>query len=244
LAEGAGLDAQGRHSHNITVTTIGGPGTAVELIGGNQLYSTSSGVIATTVESEHTHNIVHTHNIGHTHGTGHTHGIAHDHGIAHTHGIGHTHGISHTHGIDHTHGYAHTHGTAHTHGIAHTHGTAHTHGIDHTHTITHTHTFTPVVDTVYGIYRESALNTYAITDLEYRVNAGSWADLSGATSLGGGWYRLGITASVYSSTTFRPLQERNTLQIRRKSAAVADKTVTVDAQLFIRQTIQAVAYTA
>jgi hypothetical protein len=55
---------------------------------------------------------------------------------------------------------------------------------------------------------------------------------------------LGITASVYSSTTFRPLQERNTLQIRRKSAAVADKTVTVDAQLFIRQTIQAVAYSS
>lgn len=93
----------------------------------------------------------------------------------------------------------------------------------------------------YGIFREDAGNTFAITDLEYSVNGGSWADLSGATSLGSSWYQLDITSLVQNSTTFRPLQESNTLDIRKKSGA-ASKTASIDALLSVRNIIQTIAY--
>lgn len=90
-------------------------------------------------------------------------------------------------------------------------------GGSHTHTVTvpsHTHTVTPVITTVYGIYRESAGNTYDLTELEYRVNSGAWAALSAATALGDSWYRLDITPAIQDADTLLPTQESNTVEVR------------------------------
>jgi len=113
----------------------------------------------------------------------------------------------------------------------------------HTHTVAdHTHSVTASVSAIYGIFREVAGNTYGIVDLEYRVNGGSWANLSGATSLSGGRYRLDLTALVSSTVTFRPLAEDNLLEIRRKSSSAANKTVAIRARLSVRNIIQAISY--
>jgi hypothetical protein len=113
----------------------------------------------------------------------------------------------------------------------------------HTHTVAaHTHDVTAAISAVYGIFREIAGNTYVITDLEYRVNGGSWANLSGATALSGSRYRLDLTALVSSTTTFRPLAEDNLLEIRKKAAAAASKTVAIRARLSVRNIIQAINY--
>ncbi len=101
---------------------------------------------------------------------------------------------------------------------------------------------TPSITTTYGIFREIAGNTYVIADLEYQVNSGSWADLDGATDIGGSWYQLDITAALQVAGTLRPVQESNTLNIRKKAAAAADKTVTVDSLLSVRNIIQGIAY--
>lgn len=95
----------------------------------------------------------------------------------------------------------------------------------------------------YGLYRESSGNTYAITDLEYRVNGGDWADLDDASSVGGSYYELDITADVSSSTTFRPNQENNLIEIRRTTAAGTGKTAMILAKLGVRNIIQSIAYT-
>jgi hypothetical protein len=102
---------------------------------------------------------------------------------------------------------------------------------------------TPSITTTYGIFREIAGNTYAITDLEYQVNSGAWADLDTAMDIGSSWYRLDITSSVRVANTFRPVQESNTINLRKKAAAAADKTVTIDALLSVRNIIQGIAYT-
>jgi len=150
---------------------------------------------------------------------------------------------------------AHTHTVtiaAHTHTVdiaAHTHSVTladHTHAITiaaHTHTVTvaaHTHTVSPVITMVYGIFRETAPNTYAITDLDYQVNSGGWLNCEDdAVSAGSGWYQIDITSLVQNSTTFRPLQASNLLEIR---SLTLSKTATIDAQLSVRNTIQAIAY--
>lgn len=167
----------------------------------------------------------------------------------------HTHTVSisaHTHTVSIT---AHTHTVtigSHTHSVtisSHTHSVTlsnHTHTVSiaaHTHTVTiaaHTHTVSPVISTVYGIYRESALNTYALTDLDYQVNGGGWLNCEDdAVSAGDGWYQIDITSLVMSATTFRPLQANNLFEIR---SLTASKTATIDAQLSVRNTIQAIAY--
>lgn len=220
-----------------------------------------------TIEA-HNHTITtHTHTIaGHTHTIdAHTHTIqAHDHSItSHTHTItAHTHTISsHTHTIaahDHTiapHNHTvatHTHTiaahdhtiAAHTHTIsAHTHTiTAHTHSMSaHTHSLNnHTHDLSESITAIYGIFRESALNTYALTNLDYQVNGGGWLNCEDdAVSAGDGWYQIDITSLVQNSTTFRPLQANNLLEIR---SLTIDKTATIDAQLSVRNTIQAISY--
>lgn len=178
--------------------------------------------------------------------------------IIHQHTISmslHTHTVSiaaHTHTVSIA---AHTHTVtvaAHTHSVtvaSHTHSTTlsdHTHTISiaaHTHSITiaaHTHTVSPVITTVYGIFRESAPNTYALTDLDYQVNSGGWLNCEDdAVSAGDGWYQIDITSLVQNSTTFRPTAANNLLEIR---SLTADKTATIDAQLSVRNTIQAIAY--
>lgn len=220
-----------------------------------------------TIEA-HNHTITsHTHTIAsHTHTiSAHTHTISsHDHTItSHTHTISaHTHTISsHTHTIaahDHTiasHNHtvaAHTHTiaahdhtiAAHTHTIsAHTHTiTAHTHSMSsHTHSLNnHTHDLSESITAIYGIFREDALNTYALTDLDYQVNGGGWLNCEDdAVDAGDGWWQIDITALVMSSTTFRPNQANNILEIR---SLTTGKTATIDAQLSVRNIIQAVAY--
>ncbi len=125
---------------------------------------------------------------------------------------------------------------------------SHTHTVttpDHTHDVTipdHTHDVTPNINTTYGIFRESTINTFNITDLEYQVNGGTWKDLSTATLLGGGWYRLDLSNVLMDASTFRPVASQNTLSIRRKSTGATGKTCMIDGQLSVRNIIQAIAY--
>lgn len=201
-------------------------------------YFNNSGSMVDIGGGDHTHQILH---------DGHTHGLTqptHIHQVTPT---GHTHTVTIA---------AHTHTVtiaSHTHTVTisnHTHSVTlsdHTHSVtigNHTHTISiaaHTHTVSPVITTVYGIFRESAPNTYALADLDYQVNSGGWLNMEDdAVSAGGGWYQLDLTSLVMSSTTFRPLQANNLLEIR---SLTANKTATIDAQLSVRNTIQAIAYT-
>jgi hypothetical protein len=223
----------------------------------------------TAFNGNHTHEIGgHTHSIpAHTHSiAAHSHAIsAHTHAVQeHTHAIaGHTHLIStHTHLISsHTHAIsnhdhsipAHSHSiSAHTHTVAaHTHSiAAHTHSIaQHTHSLSqhvhslnnHTHSLQDAIIALYGIFREEAANTFALSDLEYRVNTGDWTGLETSTDVGDGWRRLDITTQVQNSVTLRPVQTNNTLQIRRKTAGATEKTGQIDAQLSVRNIIQSVA---
>lgn len=115
---------------------------------------------------------------------------------------------------------------------------------DHTHTVTiaaHTHTVTPILTTVYGIFREEAANTYTLAQLEYQVNSEGWADLSTATEISAPWYQIDITDDVINADTLRQATDNNQIEIRAKAGAPA-KTVTIEAQLSIRNTIQAIAY--
>jgi hypothetical protein len=80
--------------------------------------------------------------------------------------------------------------------------------------------------------------------LEYSLDGSTWygfaVGVNGYTSLGGGWHRVDLTALLQDSTTLRPLANNNTLQVRRKSTG-AIKKATIDAQLGIRNIIQALA---
>ena len=216
--------------------------------------------------THHVSDVSHLHVIDLEAGTwDHTHDISstnHNHTISigdHTHSVtigNHTHTVSiaaHTHTVTIS---SHTHTVTianHTHSVTlsdHTHSVTianHTHTIavsNHTHTIdipAHTHTVLPSITTEYGIFRESAPNTYALADLDYQVNGGGWLNMEdNAVSAGGGWYQLDLTSLVMSSTTLRPLQANNLLEIR---SLTIDKTATIDAQLSVRNTIQAIAYT-
>lgn len=121
--------------------------------------------------------------------------------------------------------------------------TDHDHNIEHTHNIDHTHTFTPLL--TYGIFRDSGGNTFALSDLEYSVDSSTWYSFTGGVngyeSLGSSWHKVDLTELLWDSTTLRPLNANNTLVIRKKAAA-ANKKATIDAQLSVRNTIQAVVY--
>jgi len=92
---------------------------------------------------------------------------------------------------------------------------------------THEHTVDVGVNMEYGIYRESAANTYGLADLEYQVNGGAWAALTGAVSLGDGWYRLEMTAALCDSVTFTPVTLSNRVSIRSQVAAASEETFVV-----------------
>jgi hypothetical protein len=110
----------------------------------------------------------------------------------------------------------------------------------------HTHTLTPTITTVYGVYRDSAGNTFAVTDLEYSLDGSTWynfsAGVNGYESLGDGWYRVDLTTLLQAANSYRPRAANNLLRIRRKSAG-ATKKATIDAQLNVRTIIQALALT-
>lgn len=245
--QGGDIVSAGRHAHGLGVGAYtGSGGHLVYLIpnGSNsQLQAAgATGTVPINVSGDHTHAVnSHTHSVSahshsldaHTHAIdGHTHTVtAHTHSIsAHTHTVtAHTHSIAaHTHSVS-----AHSHSLdAHTHSISsHTHTIdAHTHSLaQHTHTLSdHAHDLADAITTVYGIFRESPSNTYSIGDLEYRVNSGAWAPLSGAIAQGGGWYLLDITNSIMNADSFRPLHENNTLAIRTRKAATATAITSIE----------------
>jgi hypothetical protein len=176
--------------------------------------------------------------LGHNHTMlGHSHTmLGHDHTmLGHSHTmLGHNHTML---GHDHTMlGHSHT-MLGHTHTML-----GHTHSMsNHTHSLNnHTHDLSESIAAIYGIFREVAGNTYGIADLEYRINSLAWQNLSTATSLPGDWYELDLTSQLVSTSIIgRPNQANNVLEIR---ATTPGKTVTVDAQLTVRNIIQAIAY--
>ena len=91
----------------------------------------------------------------------------------------------------------------------------------------HEHTVDVAVSMEYGIYRESAANTFALADLEYQVNGGAWAALTGAAALGDGWHRLEMTALLCDTVTFTPNQLSNRVSIRSLVAAASTETFAV-----------------
>lgn len=113
--------------------------------------------------------------------------------------------------------------------------------ITHAHNVSipaHTHDVTPDIQTDYGIFRESGSNTLGLVEIEYQVNGGGWGYAATAVAVGSGWYRLDITALLQDATTLRPLQESNLVEMR----GTVDKTCAIDAQLSVRNVIQAIAY--
>lgn len=92
---------------------------------------------------------------------------------------------------------------------------------------THDHTVDVSVSMDYGIFRDSAGNTFALADLEYQINSGAWAPMSGATSLGDGWYRLPLTNALVDAVTFYPLNKSNRVTIRAVVASAATETFVV-----------------
>ena len=110
----------------------------------------------------------------------------------------------------------------------------------------HTHTLTPTITAVYGVYRDSAGNTFAVTDLEYSLDGTTWYNfatgVNGYESLGDGWYRIDLTTLLQAANSYRPKQANNLLRIRRKTAG-ATKKASIDAQLNVRTIIQALALT-
>jgi len=91
----------------------------------------------------------------------------------------------------------------------------------------HDHTVDVAVSMEYGIYRESAANTFGLADLEYQVNGGGWAGLGGATALGDGWYRLEMTAALCDAVTFTPVTLSNRVSIRSLVASASVETFAV-----------------
>ena len=153
-------------------------------------------------------------------------------GSGHTHSIpGHSHTIpSHQHTVPN-----HTHSTPN-----HQHDTP-----NHSHaTPNHQHTFTPTITAAYGIFRDTAGNTFGLTDLEYSVDGSTWyaftVGVNGFASLGDGWYRVDLTALLQNSTTLRPTANNNAVQVRRKSTGAIKKAM-IEAQINVRTIIQAIA---
>ena len=92
---------------------------------------------------------------------------------------------------------------------------------------THDHTVDFAVTMEYGIFRDSSVNTFAAADLEYKINSGAWAALTGATALGDGWLRIPLTNAIVDAVTFTPLAKSNTVTLRAVVASAAEETYMV-----------------
>jgi hypothetical protein len=92
---------------------------------------------------------------------------------------------------------------------------------------THDHTVDVNVTMEYGIFRDSSANTFAVADLEYQINSGAWAALTGATSLGDGWYRIALTDALVDLNTFYPLNKSNKVTVRAAAISAATETFVV-----------------
>lgn len=169
----------------------------------NDLAEATQGAVSSN-PSEHAHQIgEHVHEI-----TEHYHPYSHDHGIVSEHGHS---AAEHNHSLQ-----------LHTHTIAHAHTlNNHSHDVQHTHTMPHTHDAPDLLAT-FGITRGAASRTYAMSDLEYAVNGGSFEPLESATGTGDGYFELDLTTDVTDPLIpFRPAQTsgNNKVEIRRKSSA-------------------------
>ncbi len=93
-------------------------------------------------------------------------------------------------------------------------------------------------------FRDTAGNTFGLTDLEYSIDGSTWYDftvsVNGFASLGDGWYRVDLTSLLQNSTTLRPTANNNAVQVRRKSTGAIKKAM-IEAQINVRTIIQAIA---
>jgi len=241
---GGGGWGSGSHRHDINIADIGNPSGSpvyIYVTGGTYYFGAPMGgvgqqkVRSDFIDNHHHGLDSHTHSLkNHTHGlNNHTHSLN-----SHTHTLNnHTHTLnSHTHSLN---SHTHTLGS-HTHTLG-----SHTHTITHTHDISHTHTFTAAITTLYGIFRDVAANTFALTDLEYSLDGATWygfaVGVNGYTTLGDNRHRVDLTALLQNSTTLRPLAANNLLRIRRKSTGATGKAATIKAQLVVVPTVQALA---
>ncbi len=246
--------AAGDKSHLHTIPILNGSSGTPVLVSGGVLYANTGGTVN---PNSNFSNVSHTHDVS---VPSHSHTVTvpdHSHSVT----IG-----SHTHTVpDHTHTVtvpAHTHTVPdHTHSVtvpSHTHSVTvpdHTHSVsigDHTHSVSigdHTHTVSPTINTVYGIYRDASGDTFELNDLEYSVDGSTWyrfvPTVNGYTTLGDGWSRVDLTALLQEAGTLRPAQANNLLRMRaRTDITPVGKRATIDAQLTIRNIIQAVALAA
>ena len=213
---GGDIISGGQHKHYLPIAA-GAAAQAVTSDGAQFHTPATYHEILTSQSGNHVHAVTaHTHTLNshaHTLG-GHTHTLGN-----HTHTLG-----NHTHTLGN-----------HTHTLS-----AHTHSLAHTHTITHSHVFTPSVYMQYGLFRDTAGNTFALADLEYSLDGTTWYGFSpgvnGYAFMGDGWNRIDITDLVSDTSvggSFTPLAANWLLRIRRKTAG-ALKKATIDAQLTIR----------
>jgi hypothetical protein len=100
----------------------------------------------------------------------------------------------------------------------------------------HSHTITPAI--TYDVYQSGS--SYALSALEYRLNAAaSWTSMDTSSSTTGSWYRFDLTTNIRNSTTLRPNQADNLIEVRRKSAST-ENTAQLEVQITIQSTVQTI----
>lgn len=175
-----------------------------------------------------------------------TQGMIDDGGGDHHHDVTqHVHDFTHTHEIG---GHDHAVITEHGHSVD---PNPHDHVVDaHSHTNTgHVHSSPqhihglPDLNGTFGLVQAPALSTYAMSDLEYAINGGSWVSLDTATDVSGGYFQVDITTEcTHPTIPQRPAQSsgNNLVEIRRKSAAATGKSAQIQGIVYVRSVIQAV----
>jgi hypothetical protein len=63
--------------------------------------------------------------------------------------------------------------------------------------------------------------------------------MDASSSITGSWYRFDLTTNIRNSTTLRPNQADNLIEIRRKVGSAAN-TAQIDAQITIQSTVQTI----
>lgn len=71
------------------------------------------------------------------------------------------------------------------------------------------------IGVAYGVYRAPLSRTYDISDLEISFNSSAWIDMDTAIPVGD-YSEFDVTPYVQDPDTFRPLDENNLIEIRRK----------------------------
>lgn len=94
------------------------------------------------------------------------------------------------------------------------------------------------ITAVYGVFEDSAGNTYGVSALTWKVNAVTVSETP--LSIGSGWYELDLTDYVINPDNLRPVASANTVTVQVTSPG-AGKKVRVTAQIELRTTIQSLA---